>query len=171
MVDYIIAENPDDRVLRKASQILKEGGLVAFPTDTNWLAVCDPFSKKGVEKLYSLKNESKLKHYSLICDSLSRASEIAVIYNSAFRLLKKKIPGHYTFIFEAKKKIIKAVKASKTDHEVGIRFIPTALGQKLIEIHDEVLMGTNWIIQFWGLKRGARFTAFRSKRSWGEKLI
>ena len=108
MIEYVIPENPDDRILRKASSLLSQGGLIAFPTDTNWIAVCDPFVKKGVEKLYSLKNEGKLKHYSILCDSLSRASEVAVIHNSAFRLLKKKVPGHYTFIFEAKKKITKA---------------------------------------------------------------
>ena len=49
MIEYVIAESPDDRILAKASQILKDGGLVCYPTDTNWLVVCDPFVKKGLE--------------------------------------------------------------------------------------------------------------------------
>lgn len=161
MIEYVIPENPDDRILQKASDFLKEGKLVAFPTDTNWIAVCDPFVKKGVERLYSLKNEGKLKHYSILCDSLSRASDISVIHNSAFRLLKKKIPGHYTFIFEAKKKITKAVQSTKTDHEVGIRFPPITLVSRLIEIHDNLLMGTQLDNNFFSLDEGLEIYGYQ----------
>jgi tRNA threonylcarbamoyl adenosine modification protein (Sua5/YciO/YrdC/YwlC family) len=161
VIEYVIPENPDDRILQKASSLLNQGGLVAFPTDTNWIAVCDPFVKKGVEKLYSLKNEGKLKHYSVLCDSLSRASEVAVIHNSAFRLLKKKIPGHYTFIFEAKKKITKAVQSSKTDHEIGIRFPPSILVNRLIETHDNLLMGTQLDKEFFGLNEGEEIYGYQ----------
>jgi len=161
VIEYIIPENPDDRILQKASAVLKDGKLLAFPTDTNWIAVCDPFTKKGVEKLYSLKNEGKLKHYSILCDSLSRASDIAVVHNSAFRLLKKKVPGHYTFIFEAKKKITKAVQSSKTDHEVGIRFPPNILVNRLIEMHDGILMGTQLDHTFFDLEEGAEIYGYQ----------
>jgi tRNA A37 threonylcarbamoyladenosine synthetase subunit TsaC/SUA5/YrdC len=58
-------------------------------------------------------------------------------------LLKKVTPGHYTFIFEATKKISKYIQASKIDKEVGLRFVPSVLINKLIEIHDEVLVSTN----------------------------
>lgn len=161
MIEYIIPENPDDRILQKASTVLKDGKLLAFPTDTNWIAVCDPFTKKGVEKLYSLKNEGKLKHYSILCDSLSRASDIAVIHNSAFRLLRKKVPGHYTFIFEAKKKITKAVQSAKTDHEVGIRFPPSILVNRLIEMHDGILMGTQLDHTFFDLEEDAEIYGYQ----------
>jgi tRNA threonylcarbamoyl adenosine modification protein (Sua5/YciO/YrdC/YwlC family) len=143
MIEYIIAENPDDRVLNKASSLLKEGGLVVLPTDTNWLVLCDVFNKKGVEKLYKIKNEGTLKHYSVICDSVSRASDVALIYDKAFRLIRKKIPGHFTFIFEATKKITRAVQANKTDKQVGVRFPPCVLAQKLIEAHGNVLLSTH----------------------------
>ena len=170
MIEYIIPENPDDRILRKASDFLKEGKLVAFPTDTNWIAVCDPFTKKGVEKLYSLKNEGKLKHYSILCDYLSRASDIAVIHNSAFRLLKKKVPGYYTFIFEAKKKITKAVQSSKTDHEVGIRFPPGILVNKLIEAHDGILMGTQLDHDFFNIEEHAEIYGYQVEEMVGGKI-
>jgi len=143
MIEYIIAENPDDRVLDKASTLLSNGGLVVFPTDTNWVVTCDVLNKKAVDKLYKIKNEGNLKHYSVICDSFSRASEVALIHDKAFRMINKKIPGHYTFIFEATKKVTRAVQASKNDKQVGVRFPPGNISKKLIETHDQVLLSTH----------------------------
>lgn len=143
MIEYLIAENPDDRVLKKASEVLRGGGLICLPTDTNWIVIADPYSKKGVEKLYRFKNVDKLKHFSMLCDSISRASEVAFIDDAVFRMIKRVIPGHFTFIFEATKKITKAVQANKTDHQVGIRFVPSHLVTKLLEIHGDVVMSTN----------------------------
>lgn len=143
MIEYVIADNPDDRILKKASNILRDGGIVCIPTDTNWIMTCDPYNKNGVDKLYRLKHEDKKKHFSLLCDNVSNASEVAIIDNSAFKFIHRIIPGHYTFIFEAKKAIVKVIKASKSDKQIGLRFVPTTLTQKLIEIHGDVLLSTN----------------------------
>lgn len=143
MIEYVIGENPDDRVLAKASETIKAGGLVCLPTDTSWVVIADPFHKKGVEKIYRLKKVDRLKHFSLLCDSISRASEVAVIDDSVFRIIKKKIPGHFTFIFEATKKITRAVQANKNDHQVGLRFVPSTLVEKFLEAHGDVVISTN----------------------------
>lgn len=143
MIEYVIPESIDDRVLKKAAAVLKEGGLVCLPTDTNWVVVADPFSKKGVDNLYRFKGAERGKHYSLLCDTISRASEVAFIDDPVYRLLKKVVPGHYTFIFHALKPITKALKASKTDHEVGIRFIHSELVNKLVEVSGNVLISTH----------------------------
>lgn len=143
MIEYVIANNPDNRILQKASSILKSGGIVCFPTDTNWIMTCDPYSKSGVDKLYRLKHEDKKKHFSLLCDNISKASEVAIIDNGAFKLIKKVSPGHYTFIFEAKRNIAKILKATKTDKQIGVRFVPTNLVNRLIEVHGNVLLSTN----------------------------
>ncbi|MFH2203048.1 MAG: L-threonylcarbamoyladenylate synthase [Elusimicrobiota bacterium] len=143
MIEYVIAQNPDDRILKRASDVLSRGGLVCLPTDTNWVVCADPYSKHGVEKLYHLKKAEPQKHFSVLCDTISRAAEIAYIDNSAFRTLRGKIPGHFTFIFRAQKKITKSLKASKKDHEIGIRFPPDTLVQRMIEAHGGVLLSTN----------------------------
>ena len=143
MIEYIIAHSPDDRVLAKASTILKAGGLICFPTDTSWILAACSTNKVAIEKLYKIKKEDKQKHFSILCDEISTASEVAIIQNNAFKTLKKLIPGHYTFIFEASKKMAKLVQASRTDKEVGIRFVPSILVDKLIKIHGEVLISTN----------------------------
>lgn len=143
MIEYIVPENIDERILKKASCVLKEGGLVCLPTDTNWVVVADPFNKRGVEALYKLKGEERSKHYSLLCDTISRASEVAFIDDPVFRTLKRAIPGHYTFIFEALKSITKALKASKSDHQVGVRFPPVPLVTKLVEQLGSVMLSTH----------------------------
>ena len=151
MIEYVIPNNPDDRVLKKASDLLRQGEMVILPTDTSWVAVCDPFVKGSIDKLYKFKGEEKSKHFSILCDNISRASEIANISDQAFRLMRNKIPGHYTFIFQATKKMIKAVKASKTDHEVGIRFSPCELTKKVIEAHGHALISTNLTNEMLGI--------------------
>jgi tRNA threonylcarbamoyl adenosine modification protein (Sua5/YciO/YrdC/YwlC family) len=143
MIEYIVPNNPDDRVLKRASACLNKGQLICFPTDTNWIVCCSPYNKEGVDKLYKLKGVDEHKHFSVLCGNISQASEIALIDNAAFKQLKKCTPGHYTFIFPALKKITKYLKASKTDKEIGIRFIPSYFIQTLIESHGDVLLSTN----------------------------
>lgn len=143
MISYVVEHNPDDRVLANASRILKNGGLVAFPTETNWVVVADPFEKKGVDKLYQLRHVENTKHFTVLCSSFQKATEIALIEDHAFSLMRKVVPGPYTFILPAQKKITKYLKASKTDHEVGVRFPPKALCRSLIDAHDGILISSH----------------------------
>lgn len=143
MIEYVIAHNPNDKVLEKAFQLLSRGELICFPTDTSWVVACDPFQKKAVEKLYEFKGESSDKHFSLLCPNFSIATTVAEIDTQIFRNVKKHVPGHYTFIFNASKKIIKNLKASKRDHEVGLRFPPTPFMQAFLERYNNVLLSTN----------------------------
>lgn len=151
MIEYVVEQNPDDRILTKASQILNSGGLLCFPLETNWVAVCDPFKKAGIEKLYRLRHIDDTKHLTILCDSFHKASEVAYISDGAFRLIKKVIPGPYTFIFEASKAITKLLKASRVDKQVGIRFPPSNICRKLIEVHGQVLMCSHVSIDMFDL--------------------
>lgn len=143
MIEYVIPTNPDDRILQKAADLLAKGELVILPTDTNWVIVADPYSKKGVENLYSFKGEDRSHHFSLLCDTIKRASESAYIDDNAYKILRNKIPGPFTFIFESRKAMIKALKASKADHQIGVRFSPSPLVIKLIEFYEKPLVSTN----------------------------
>lgn len=143
MIEYVIEHNPDDRILTKASQILKDGGLLCFPTETNWMVVADPFSKRGVDKLYQLRHVDNTKHFTVLCHNFQKAMEIAFIDDGAYALMKKVVPGPYTFIFPAQKKITKQLKASKYDHEVGIRFPPSPLCQAILDNYGDVIICTH----------------------------
>jgi tRNA threonylcarbamoyl adenosine modification protein (Sua5/YciO/YrdC/YwlC family) len=157
MIEYVVEHSPDDRVLRRASQTLKNGGLVCFPSDTNWIVIADPYSKAGVDRLYRLRHVENTKHFTILCSSFQKAMEIAVINDSAFSLMKKVVPGPYTFIFQAQKKITKFLKASKYDHEVGIRFPSRPLCRSLMQAHDDILLSSHLTPDMFDLEEGSDF--------------
>lgn len=135
MIEYVVEKNIDDRTLAKASRILRNGGLVCFPTESNWVVVADPYNKQGVDKLYRLRHVENTKHFTILCSNFQMAMEIAFIEDGAFSLMKKVVPGPYTFILMAQKKIQKFLKASKYDHQVGIRFPPREICLSLLNSH------------------------------------
>lgn len=143
MIVYVVSENPDDRVLSKASQALKAGRLICLPAESNWVVLADPFNKQGVENLYRFRHVDDSKHFTLFCADIAQAAEVAHISDAHFRLLKRLIPGSYTFIFRAQKKTTKHLKASRTDHQVGVRFPPTDLLRKLLATHEGPAIGTH----------------------------
>jgi tRNA threonylcarbamoyl adenosine modification protein (Sua5/YciO/YrdC/YwlC family) len=143
MIDYVQEHSIDSRVLERASLILRRGGIICFPTETNWIVAADPFHKGAVDKLYQLRHIENTKHLTVMCPNFQCAMEIAHINDSAFSLLKKVVPGSYTFIFEAHKKITRFLKASKSDHQVGIRFPPKNLCQSLLRHFDSILITTH----------------------------
>jgi tRNA threonylcarbamoyl adenosine modification protein (Sua5/YciO/YrdC/YwlC family) len=143
MIEYVVEHNPDDRILKKASQVIQAGGLICFQTETNWVVACNPFNKSAVEKLYRLRHVENSKHLTMLCADFSHAMEIAYIDDGAFSLMKKVVPGPYTFIFEAQKKITKNLKASKIDHQVGIRFTPKKLARLIIDQSGGTLLSSH----------------------------
>jgi len=143
VISYIIPDSPDDRILTQASQNLRDGRLICLPLDTNWVVLADPFVKSGVDSLYRFKHVDNTKHFTLFCADFHQASEIAFIDDGAFRILRRVVPGPYTFIFKPQKKILKHLKASKTDHEVGIRFPPSHLLECLLTLHQGPVIGSH----------------------------
>lgn len=154
MIEYVIHENPDQRVLDRTKIAMDAGEVVALPTDTNWVLVANPYHKGAVEKMYKMKGEDKSHHFSLLCENVSMATHVASIPDDVYRLIKPAIPGHYTFIFDATKKTIRALKASKSDHQVGIRFVPSLLVQRLLATLGYPLLSTNIALPMLGLEEG-----------------
>ncbi len=154
MIEYVIAQSPDDRVIQKACDLLNRDGIVVIPTDTNWVMTASFDSKKAIDRLYRIKGESKHHHFSLLCSDLSMASDVAVIHDSSFRFIKQHIPGSFTFILEAQHRVTKLLQASKTDKEIGIRFPPGLLARTLISNFGKPLVSTNISSQLIGLEEG-----------------
>ncbi len=154
MIEYVIESNIDDRVLRRASETLRAGGLVCFPTESNWVAIADPYSREGVHKLYALRHVEDTKHFTVMCANFQKAMEIALIPDAAFSLMKRVVPGPYTFILEAQKKVTKLLKASRYDHQVGIRFPPKKLCRAILEAHGDVVISTHVSAEMLELEEG-----------------
>lgn len=101
MLLEIDPRHPQPRLIAKVADILRNGGLIAYPTDTTYGIGCSIFNKKGVERIYQIKQREKKKPFSFICADLSDATRYARVSNFAFNILKRRLPGPYTFVLEA----------------------------------------------------------------------
>jgi tRNA threonylcarbamoyl adenosine modification protein (Sua5/YciO/YrdC/YwlC family) len=101
MLLEINPDNPQPRLIAKVVETLKNGGVVAYPTDTTYGIGCSIFSKKGIERIYAIKQRERKKPFSFICSELSEIARYAQVSNYAFKLLRRLLPGAYTFVMEA----------------------------------------------------------------------
>lgn len=119
MLLKIYPENPNQKEITKVVKVLKEGGIIIYPTDTVYAMGCDALNVKSVEKICRAKNINPSKNnLSIICYDLSNISEYAKVDNSTFKLMKKNLPGPFTFILNITGALPKIYKHRKT---VGIR--------------------------------------------------
>jgi tRNA threonylcarbamoyl adenosine modification protein (Sua5/YciO/YrdC/YwlC family) len=100
-------------------EALAQGAVVAYPTDTVYGIGCDIFSKSGIERIYQLKDRTRKKPLSFICSSLKDISRYAQVPDSAYRIMRKHLPGPYTFILEATKEVPRIMMSKR--RTVGIR--------------------------------------------------
>src|SRR5689334_8171300 len=101
MLLSINPDNPQQRLITQVVTALKNDGVIAYPTDTTYGIGCSIFSKKGVERIYSIKHRDKKKPFSFICSDLSDVARYAKVSNYAFKILKRYLPGPYTFVIDA----------------------------------------------------------------------
>ena len=112
-------ENPNPREIEKIVTILRDGGTVIYPTDTLYAIGCDALNVRAVEKICELKGiDPQKSNLSIICNDLSIISEYAKVSNPTFKLMKRNLPGPFTFILSTTSSLPKIYKKKKT---VGIR--------------------------------------------------
>ena len=107
MLVNINSQNPQMRLIRKAVEVLRDGGLVIYPTDTAYGLGCDLFNKKGIEKIYRIKRRSEKQPFSFVCADLKDISRYARVSDYAYKTMKRLLPGPYTFILEASRLVPK----------------------------------------------------------------
>ncbi len=100
MLIEINPKNPQMRHIRKVTDILKNGGIIAYPTDTVYGIGCDLFNKKAIQRIYQIKQTSKNQPFSFICSDLKDISRYAKVSNYAYKTMRRLLPGPYTFILE-----------------------------------------------------------------------
>ena len=119
MLLQINPENPQGRHIARVVETLKQGGVIAYPTDTTYGIGCDIFNKRGVKKIYQIKQRDARKPFSFICADLSDVANYAHVSNFAFKIMKRHLPGPYTFVLEATRIVPDSV--STKQKTVGIR--------------------------------------------------
>ena len=101
MLLHINQENPQGRLISRVVETLKQGGLIAYPTDTTYGLGCDIFNRRGIKHIYQIKQRDARKPFSFICYDLSDAANYAHVSNFAFKIMKRHLPGPYTFVLDA----------------------------------------------------------------------
>lgn len=119
MIIAINPKNPQVRLVRKVVEVLEKGGLIAYPTDTIYGLGCDLFNPEAIRKIHRLKKMERNKPLSFICSDLKDISRYAYVSNSAYKIMKRLLPGPYTFILKATKLVPKI--ALTKQNTVGIR--------------------------------------------------
>ena len=125
------SENPKGRKISQVVEILKKGGVIAYPTDTSYGIGCDLNNKKAIAKIYKILSLPKNKHLSFLCPNLSNVSEYANVSNLAYKTMKRLVPGAYTFILDSAKTVPAALLTKRK--QVGIRVPDSNICLALIE--------------------------------------
>ena len=133
MLLNINKENPNPRLIKLAVDCLQQGGVIVYPTDTVYAIGCDIYNKKAMERLCKIKNLNIKKHnLSFICYDLSHISNFTKhLDTNTYKLMKKALPGPYTFILNANTSIPKIFKNKKK--EIGIRIPNNNIARKLVK--------------------------------------
>ena len=94
-------DTPQPRLVARVAEVLQGGGVIAYPTDTTYGIGCSIFQKKGIERIYQLKQRDRKKPFSFICADLSEVARYARVSNYAYKVMKRLLPGPYTFVLDA----------------------------------------------------------------------
>ncbi|WP_423148059.1 L-threonylcarbamoyladenylate synthase [Rubrolithibacter danxiaensis] len=132
MLIRIFEENPHEKSINQVVDILKKGGIIIYPTDTIYGLGCDITNQKAIERICQIRGIKPEKaNFSFICHDLSHISDyIKPIENSTFRVLKKALPGPFTFIFDANNKVPKLLSSNKKT--VGIRVPANNIAREIV---------------------------------------
>jgi tRNA threonylcarbamoyl adenosine modification protein (Sua5/YciO/YrdC/YwlC family) len=112
-------EHPEPRKIRRAVEALEAGEVIAYPTDTVYGLGCDLMNKHAIERLYAIKGMDRSQPLAFVCPDLSDIAKYALVDNMVYRLLRRFLPGPYTFILEATREVPKLVQMKRKS--VGIR--------------------------------------------------
>lgn len=143
MLLKIYNENPNPKALAQVAEVLKKGGLVIYPTDTIYGLGCDITNHKAVEKICKIRGIKPEKaNFSFVCSDLSHIADfIKPIDNTTFRILKKALPGAFTFIFNANNNVPKLLSSNKKT--VGIRVPDNNIARCLVEELGNPILSTS----------------------------
>jgi tRNA threonylcarbamoyl adenosine modification protein (Sua5/YciO/YrdC/YwlC family) len=119
MLLEINPETPQQRLIDQVVQILEDGGVIAYPTDTYYGIGCDIMNKKAIARVYQIKQRPKSKPFSFICSDLKNISDYAKVTNYAYKTMRRLLPGPYTFILDGSKMVPKMMLTKRKT--AGIR--------------------------------------------------
>ena len=146
LVLNIHPENPQSRLIKQVINVLDRGGIIAYPTDSGYALGCALGNKSAMERIIRIRQLKKHHHFTLMLKDLSHVGKYAKLNNSGFRLMKKILPGPYTFILEGAKDIPNRL-LNGNRKTIGIRVSSNAIVQAILEDIVEPIMSVSLIIK------------------------
>ncbi len=139
-------QNPQARLLKQVVDVLNTGGVIAYPTDSGYALGTALGNKDGLERIKKIRNLSKHHDFTLMMRNLSHIGEYAKLDNNAFRLLKKILPGAYTFILQGTSDVPKRLLHPKKK-TIGLRIPAHSVVQAILELLGTPLMSVSLILE------------------------
>ncbi|ADH86237.1 L-threonylcarbamoyladenylate synthase [Desulfurivibrio alkaliphilus] len=138
MLLQINPDNPQPRLIKQVVEALRQGAVICYPTDTVYGIGCDIFNQKAVKRIYQLKQRPLARPFSFICADLKDVSTYAHVSNTGYRVLRKSLPGPYTFVLPATKLVPKIMMTKQKtvgirmpDHRICMELV-TGLGNPIL---------------------------------------
>jgi len=145
MIFFINKDNPQSRLIKKAVSILENGGVIVYPTDTVYAFGCDIRQKKAIEKIYRIKKIDKRKPLSFIFTDIASINKYSLNFSNAyFKILKKALPGPYTFILKASK-VVPSIVTTK-QKTIGVRIPNNNISIELVKNLGYPILSTSVVI-------------------------
>jgi len=134
-------QNPQMRWIKKAAEILQQGGIIIYPTDTVYGLGCDLLNKKGIDRIYEIKKRDRKQPLSFICADLKHISQYAQVSDFSYKVMKKLLPGPYTFILKASRLVPKMIIPKR--QTTGIRVPDNLICQALVSELGRPIISTS----------------------------
>ena len=138
-------ENPQSRFLNQAADLVRRGGIIAYPTDSGYALGCHIGDKNALERIRAIRKLDAKHNFTLVCRDLSELAVYAKVDNVAYRILRSHTPGPYTFVLQASSEVPRRLKHPKRK-TIGIRVPDNLIAQGLLAALDEPLMSVTLIM-------------------------
>ena len=137
--------NPEPRVIKQVVDVLLQGGVIVYPTDSTYALGCHIGDKPALERIRRIRQLDSKHNFTLVCSDLSSLAVYAKVHNSAYRILKAYTPGPYTFILKATPEVPRRLMHPKKK-TIGLRVPQNPIAQSILAALGEPLMSTSLIL-------------------------
>ena len=142
---YVHPDNPQTRLIQQAVELIRQGEVVVYPTDSGYAIGCQMEDKRALEQICRIRQIDKDHDFTLMCRDMSELSVYAKVDNTAFRQIKNNTPGPYTFVLKATREVPRRLQNPKRK-TIGMRVPDNAIALALLEELNEPLMSTSLIL-------------------------
>jgi tRNA threonylcarbamoyl adenosine modification protein (Sua5/YciO/YrdC/YwlC family) len=138
-------DNPQTRLIRQVADLVRAGGLIAYPTDSCFALGCQLGNRQGLDRIRELRRLDERHHFTLVCRDFAQLGQFVQVNNAMFRLVKASTPGSYTFILRATREVPRRLQHPKKQ-TVGVRIPDHAVAQALLAELGEPLLSTTLLL-------------------------